>query len=292
MALTDRQQNILKLVFQVGGYVTPHIISVRFECDSNRARRQLKRLEKAGYIGQRKIFAGANKQSVYQIKKKGADFCGVPDSYARKRHSEGHILRVLGKATWFIREPENVLLQHAHKLEFWKKRWPDRRLPLYDYRNGQKPQLPELLRLAEGCVEVIVFDRPDASPSSQIRSLTRQNRYGEYVKEIEGGELKFRLIIYDDERAAAWREAISRQPEVEQDGAEAVKNRLAEIDKLIRSPHVPIDEKRAILKEQKELKEQAKHTPSSRSKSGSKIFKPIVQIIYIDQVQPSVSVEE
>lgn len=291
MGLTERQSATLKMVFEAGGYVTSAIIQDRFSCARQRAARQLCTLSDKGWLkrhdGNSAIFSGMNKQMVYQVTKRTCELFGMADSYARKKHSGGHIVRVLGKLRWSARQQNGykILMTHDEKIEAWEARFPGRPVPAYSYQSGFSPQLPELLKISEEKVIVVVFDNPDASPWSQASSLMKSRRYGEYAPEIQGGEIEFQLVVYDQERAAAWRVAVDRlRPKAVSIRVATSIPTLADLEARMRDPNIAAAGKRAIFQEIQKLKNNpARHAVAPATGEPRKLFNPSIEIVPVDR---------
>lgn len=125
--LNDDDTNLLKKIFEYGGYTTcPSISNYRTDRDLCNNRRFLYRMVENGYLKANPFYSDSYRDViVYQVTAKTCKFFGNPDSYYRKKHSDPYIIRALTKQHFLFEISkifeDNILSLHEERLDMLTK---------------------------------------------------------------------------------------------------------------------------------------------------------------------------
>ena len=125
--LNDDDINLLKKIFEYGGYATcPSINNYRTDRNQCNNRRFLYRMVENGYLKANPFYSDSYRDViVYQVTAKTCKLFGNPDSYYRKKHSEQYIIRTLIKQHFIFEISKsfdnNILSLHEDRLDVLTK---------------------------------------------------------------------------------------------------------------------------------------------------------------------------
>lgn len=108
MAIVKRRLNendidLLKKIYEFGGYATSISIANYHKIDISNIRRFLHKLTDEGYLKEIKFYSDSRKDvTVYQVTFKTCKMFDNPGSYFRKKHGETYIIRALIKQHFFF----------------------------------------------------------------------------------------------------------------------------------------------------------------------------------------------
>lgn len=125
--LNDDDTNLIKKIFEYGGYTTcPSISNYRTDRDQCNNRRFLYRMVENGYLKANPFYSDSYRDViVYQVTAKTCKLFGNPDSYYRKKHSETYIIRALIKQHFLFEISksfdENIQSLHEDRLDVLTK---------------------------------------------------------------------------------------------------------------------------------------------------------------------------
>jgi len=125
--LNDRDMDLLKKIFEFGGYTTSiSINNYRNDRDISNNRRFLYKLVEEGYIKEKKFYSDSRRDAVvYQVTAKTCKLFDNPGSYFRKKHSEPYIIRALIKQHFFFEICKSfdpyIISSHERRVELLTK---------------------------------------------------------------------------------------------------------------------------------------------------------------------------